>query len=93
MYTNKEQLKDVPREVLTKRMESLEQECGELEDELRLANAEYDLLDEYIMEENLALVRLIEMAQDEVKHGRVMSSESFKSKINDLKEALAKRKA
>ena len=50
MYTNKEQLKGVPCEVLTKRMEALEEECAELEDELRLANAEYDLLDEYIAE-------------------------------------------
>jgi len=50
MYTNKEDLKDVPREVITKRMDELEQECGELEDELRLANMEYDLLDDYLVE-------------------------------------------
>ena len=92
MYTNKEQLKGVPCEVLTKRMTELEQECAELEEELRLANYEYDLLDYYIMEENLALARLIEVGQDDVKHGRVMSAESFKSKINDRKEALAKSK-
>ena len=92
MYTNKEQLKDVPREVLTKRMEALEEECGELEDELRLVNAEYDLLDEYLLEDKLATLSLVEMAQEDVKHGRVMSSESFKSKLNDRKEAIAKSK-
>lgn len=50
MYTDKEQLKDVPREVVTKRMLELEQECGELEEELRFANMEYDLLANHIME-------------------------------------------
>lgn len=51
MYTDKEQLKYVPRTEINKRMEELAQECGELEQELWLANLEYDLLDDYLTEE------------------------------------------
>jgi len=63
MYSTKEDLKDVPREVITKRMDELEQECGELEDELRLANMEYDLLDDYLVEDRASSVRLLELGE------------------------------
>ena len=86
MYSTKEDLKDVPREVITKRMDELELECAGLEDELRMANFEWDLLDEWVVEEDKSLVALLEMGQDDVKEGRVMSSESFKAKLNKRKE-------
>jgi hypothetical protein len=87
MYYSKEDLIGVSDKDIEGRMSLLADECNDLEDELRMANNEWELLSEVKAEreEAEALVEYVNLSRDDIKEGKVISSESFKDKLNKRK--------